>query len=161
MPRTRVYHAQKPSFWQRQHANLAYCREPNLIFAFLPRRESLLSKQDGQNPLPQFRKIICLVGAPLAQAEYCSSPRQRQHANLAYCREPNLFFAFLPRRESLLSKQDGHPPPAAISQDYLLGGTLCVQAVKRTLIQGVLINGMCNFEDGTRAARRREYERRA
>ena len=30
---------------------------------------------------------------------------------------------------------------------------------KRTLIQGVLINGMCLFE--VRAARRREYERRA
>ena len=26
------------------------------------------------------------------------------------------------------------------------------QADKRTLIQGVLIHGMCNFEDGTRAA---------
>ena len=35
VPLTRVYHAQKPSFWQRQHANLAYCREPNLIFALL------------------------------------------------------------------------------------------------------------------------------
>ena len=32
---------------------------------------------------------------------------------------------------------------------------------ERILFQGVLINGMCNFEDGTRAARRREYERRA
>ena len=30
-----MYHAQKPSFWQRQHANLACCREPNLIFALL------------------------------------------------------------------------------------------------------------------------------
>ena len=35
MPRTRVYHAQKPSFWQRQHANLACCRKPNLFFALL------------------------------------------------------------------------------------------------------------------------------
>ena len=35
MPLTRVYHTQKPSFWQRQHANLACCREPNLIFALL------------------------------------------------------------------------------------------------------------------------------
>ena len=32
---------------------------------------------------------------------------------------------------------------------------------ERILFQGVLINGMCNFEDGTRAARRREYECRA
>ncbi len=37
----------------------------------------------------------------------------------------------------------------------------CTQAVKRKLIQGVLINGMCDFADGTRAARRRAYERRA
>ena len=35
------------------------------------------------------------------------------------------------------------------------------QADKRTLIRSVLIHGMCNFKDGTRAARRREYERRA
>ena len=33
------------------------------------------------------------------------------------------------------------------------------QVDKRTLIQGILINGMCLF--GVRAARRREYERRA
>ncbi len=32
---------------------------------------------------------------------------------------------------------------------------LRTQADKRTLIQSVLIHGMCNFEDGTRAARRR------
>ena len=35
------------------------------------------------------------------------------------------------------------------------------QADKRTLIQSVLIHGMCNFKDGTRAARRRGSERRA
>ena len=61
MPRTRVYHAQKPSFWQRQHANLACCREPNLIFAFLPRREFALSVQTRAKIPPQFRQIICLV----------------------------------------------------------------------------------------------------
>ena len=57
--------------------------------------------EQGQKLLPQFRKIVCLVCAPLAQAD------------------------------------------------------------KLTLIQGVLINVMCLFKDGTRAARRREYERRA
>mgnify|MGYP006993719762 CR=1 FL=1 len=31
----------------------------------------------------------------------------------------------------------------------------------RLLIRSVLTHGMCIFEDGTRAARRREYERRA
>ena len=48
--------------------------------------------EQGQKLLPQFRKIVCLVGAPSAQAD------------------------------------------------------------KRTLIQSVLINGMCNLKDGTRAA---------
>ena len=44
---------------------------------------------------------------------------------------------------------------AAIPREYLFGeGVLCTQAVKRTLVQGVL-NGMCIFEDETRAARRR------
>ena len=82
----------------------------------------MLSKQDGQKLLPQFRKIICLVGAPLAQAEYCSSPRQRQHANLACCREPNLIFALLAAQRIFAIKTRRTKPPAAISQDYLLGG---------------------------------------
>ena len=58
-----------------------------------------ISSNTDKKLLPQFRKIVCLVGAPSAQAD------------------------------------------------------------KRRLIQGVLINGMCLF--GVRAARRREYERRA
>ena len=33
--------------------------------------------------------------------------------------------------------------------------------INENFIQGGLINGMCLFADGTRAARRREYERRA
>ena len=46
---------------------------------------------------------------------------------------------------------------AAISQDCLLGESVqSTQADKRTLIQSVLIHGMCLF--GVRAARRREYE---
>ena len=162
MPLTRVYHAQKPSFWQRQHANLAYCREPNLFFAFLPRRESLLSKQDGQNLLPQFRKIICLVGAPLAQAEYCSSPRQRQHANLACCREPNLIFALLTAQRIFAIKTRRTKPPAAISQDYLLGESwaghphpMYYGCGRFLLIRSVLIYAMCLFEDGIGVARRR------
>ena len=43
----------------------------------------------------------------------------------------------------------------------LVFSVLCTQADKLTLIQCVLINVMCLFKDGTRAARRREYERRA
>ena len=62
VPLTRVYHAQKPSFWQRQHANLACCREPNLIFALLTAQKifSINSSRD-KKLLPQFRKIVCLV----------------------------------------------------------------------------------------------------
>ena len=37
------------------------CQKPHLFSQSLPRRESLLSKQDGQKLTPQFRKIICLV----------------------------------------------------------------------------------------------------
>ena len=45
--------------------------------------------------------------------------------------------------------------------ECLLGeGVPRTQTVKRTLIQGALINGMCLFADGTRAAGRRAYERR-
>ena len=133
-----------------------------LDFCFANRAENLRYQfKQGQKLPPQFRQIICLVGAPLAQAEYCSPPRQRQHASLACCREPNLIFAFLPRRESLLSKQDGQNLLPQFRKIICLVGAPLAQAVKRTLIQGVLINGMCNFEDGTRAARRREYERRA
>ena len=71
-------------------------------------------------------------------------------------------FFFLPRRKSLLSVRTWTRTQAAVSQDCLLGEcVLCTQADKRKLIHGVLINGMCLFADGTRAARRREYERRA
>ena len=60
----------------------------------------------------------------------------------------------------MLSVKAGTKIPAAVSQDCLLGVcVLCTQADKRTLIQSVLIHGMCLF--GVRAARRREYERRA
>ena len=34
----------------------------------------------------------------------------------------------------------------------LVFSVLCTQADKRILLQGVLINGMCLFKDGTRAA---------
>ena len=35
-------------------------------------------------------------------------------------------------------------------------GGNCIRVLNVQLIQGVLIHGMCNFKDGTRAARRRE-----
>ena len=47
---------------------------------------------------------------------------QRQHANLAYCREPNLIFALLTAQRIFAIKTRRTKPPAAISQDYLLGG---------------------------------------
>ena len=149
MPRTRVYHAQKPSFWQRQHANLACCREPNLIFAFLPRRESLLSKQDGQNLLPQFRKIICLVGAPAGWIPTVASFPRNDNGGTP---TPD---CHVERSRNISWK----------GNDVNCRKIVCLleraskQADKRTLIQGVLIKVMCLFE--VRAARRRESERRA
>ena len=47
---------------------------------------------------------------------------QRQHANLACCREPNLIFALLTAQRIFAIKTRRTKPPAAISQDYLLGG---------------------------------------
>ena len=58
VPLTRVYHAQKPSFWQRQHANLAYCREPNLIFALLTaQRICAISSNMGKNSCHSCAKL--------------------------------------------------------------------------------------------------------
>ena len=71
--------------------------------------------KQGQKFLPQFRKIVCLVGAP-----------------------------------------DGWIPTVTSFPRNDTGGT---PTPERTLIQSVLINGMCIFK--VRAARRREYERRA
>ena len=106
MPRTRVYHAQKPSFWQRQHANLACCREPNLIFALLTAQR---------------------------------------------------IFAIITRRTK---------PPAAISQDFLLGGSraghphpIYYGCGRFRPIRSVLIYAMCLFEDGIGVARRRPVAR--
>ncbi len=85
-----------------------------------------------------------------------------------------MFSQSLPRREFALSVQTRAKTPATISPNYLLGesraghshpmyygcgrlqpsNTLVVG--KSLLFQGVLIHGMCLFEDGTRAARRRE-----
>ena len=59
---------------------------------------------------------------------------------------------------AIISSRDKNP--ATVSQDCLLGvGVLRTQVDKRKLIQSVLIHGVCLFK--VRAARRREYERRA
>ena len=71
--------------------------------------------KQGQKFLPQFRKIVCLVGAP-----------------------------------------DGWIPTVTSFPRNDTGGT---PTPERTLIQSVLINGMCIFK--VRAARRRALERRA
>ena len=73
--------------------------------------------KQGQKLLPQFRKIVCLVGAP---------------------------DGWIPTVTSFPRNDTGETPTP-----------------ERKLIQGVLINVMCNFKDGTRAARRRALERRA
>ena len=52
-------------------------------------------------------------------------------------------------------------PPQFRQIICLLFCVLCTQADKRTLIQGVLIHGICSFEDGIGVARRRDSERRA
>ena len=84
-----------------------------LVLAITNRAENLCYQfEHGQKLLPQFRKIVCLVGAPVG-----------------WIPTVTLF----PRNDN-----GGTPTP------------------ERILIQGVLINGMCLFADGTRAARRRE-----
>ena len=106
MPLTLVYHAQKPSFWQRQHANLAYCREPNLIFASLTaQRICAICSNKGKNP-----------------------------ATIS----PNYLLG---------ESRTGHPHPMY----YGCGRFL--------LIRSVLIYAMCLFEDGIGVARRRPVAR--
>ena len=110
-----MYHAQKPSFWQRQHANLAYCREPNLIFALLAaQRIFAIKTRRTKTPATISQDYLlggCAFGASgilfIAEAtatrKSCVLPR----AKLDFC------FAIKTRRTK---------PPAAISQNYLLGG---------------------------------------
>ncbi len=74
-----------------------------------------------------------------------------------YCLTPHLFSQSLTAQALFTQKNKTGKIQTAIPCECLLGeGVLRTQAVKRSLIQGVLIQLLCLFEDGTRAARRRE-----
>ena len=76
---------------------------------------------------------------------------------LVYCQESRLFVTLLTAQALFTLKIRRARTQIAISCECLLGeGVLRTQAVKRSLIRSLLINGMCQFEDGTRAAGRRE-----
>ena len=210
-----MYHAQKPSFWQRQHANLACCREPNLIFAFLPRREFALSVQTRAKIPPQFRQIICLVKVGrdtrtryitvaedfclfeaflYTECAYSKTELESQGDDRSlerHCGQGNrpMSFRGVKRRGNPLNRNKNRltiattafvlaittaqricaissnmgKTPATISPNYLLGGSraghphpIYYGCGRLQPIRSVLIHGMCLFEDGTRAARRRE-----
>ena len=79
-----------------------------------------------------------------------------------HCREPRLIFALLTAQPLFTLKMRwAKIKPQFRASACLVFSVQSTQADKRTLIQGVLIHGMCNFEDGTRATRRRALERRA
>ena len=140
MPLTRVYHAQKPSFWQRQHANLACCREPNLIFAFLPRTIAQTALRWNQSLPMSFRGV-----------KRRGNPLNRNENTFGDWQTPHLFSQSLPRREFALSVQTRAKTPATISPNYLLGESwaghphpiLRLRKIsaysKRTYIRNVLI----------------------
>ena len=93
MPRIRVYHAQKPSFWQRQHANLACCREPNLIFALLTAQRIFAIKTRRTKPPAAISQDYllggCAFGASgilfIAEATATRKPCVLPRAKLVFC----------------------------------------------------------------------------
>ena len=91
-----------------------------LYIAFLislPRRESLLSKYDGQKLKPQFRKIICLVGRTMCASGWYA---YRKHANACFLFIYRFFNLSTAQRIFAL-KIWRAKTQAAVSQDYLLG----------------------------------------
>ena len=90
--------------------------------------------------------------AYLANSIAQTTHRQRQHA-VAYCREPRLFSQSLTAQKifAISSSRDKNS-----CHNFARLSAWCwrasTQADKRTLIQSVLIHGMCNLKDGTRAA---------
>ena len=105
MPLTRVYHAQKPSFWQRQHANLACCREPNLIFASLTAQRIFAIKTRRTKPPAAISQDYllggCAFGASgilfIAEATATRKPCVLPRAKLDFCfanRAENLRYQF-------------------------------------------------------------------
>ena len=114
-----------------------------------------------------YRKIVCLLGAPDGWIPTVTSfPRNdkggtptpdchvERSRNISWKGNDVNYRKIV----CLLGAPDGWIPTVTSFPRNDKGGT---PTPERILFQGVLINGMCNFEDGTRAARRREYERRA
>lgn len=60
-------HEQKSSQRQRQRTFLCIAKSLARFIALLPRRESFAIKINGQKLPPQFREIVCLVGACFAR----------------------------------------------------------------------------------------------
>ena len=102
---------------------------------------------------------ICLFEDKIKppSAKHCSNGVAVKATNQVYCLTPHLFSQSLTSQALFTLKIRRARTQITIPCECLLGeGVLCTQAVKRTLIRSVLINGMCFFIDGTRAARRRE-----
>ena len=102
---------------------------------------------------------LSLSGTPCLETVYarCSNGVAVKATNEVYCLTPHLFSQSLTAQALFALKIRRVKNQTPIPCECLLGEcVLCTQAIKRTLVQGVLINGMCIFEDETRAARRRE-----
>ena len=88
-----------------------------------------------------------------ATATHCSIGVAVKAKNESLLLSPHLFSQSLTAQALFTLKIRRAKTQTAIPCECLLGeGVLRTQAVKRTLIRSVLINGMCLFADGTRAA---------
>ena len=86
-------------------------------------------------------------------ASHCSNGVAMKAKNEVYCLTPHLFLQSLTAQALFTLKRRRAKTQTTIPCECLLGeGVLCTQAVKRTLIRSVLIQLLCPFADGTRAA---------
>ena len=77
-------------------------------------------------------------------ASHCSNYVALEATNEVYCLAPHLFSQSLTAQALFTLKMRRIRTQIAIPCECLLGeGALRTQAVKRTLVQGVLINEMC------------------
>ena len=126
------------------HTALRLRQPTRMSFRGVKRRGNPLNRNATQWRLPLTALVLAITTAQKIFAISSSRDKNscRSFARLsAWC--VRLTARFPRSLRSLGMTRVGHPTP------------------ERTLIHGVLINGMCNFKDGTRAARRRESERRA
>ena len=101
MPLTRVYHAQKPSFWQRQHANLAYCREPNLIFALLTAQRIFAIKTRRTKPPATISQDYLLGGCAFGASGILFIAEATATRKSCVLPRAKLVFCFANRAENL------------------------------------------------------------